>query len=229
VNPKSCVLLVTLVAVAMTGLVGQASAAKLKGPKRVTPGKNATFRASGFGANKRVIVRLLPTINRGGNGFGIDIKKRFKTNSKGKATLRFKWPRHYNGCSGADGPCEKRKWKAGTRADVFAHNVVGERNYFFARTVVRVRKASATTARVHRCGNVVITPNSGNALSDVRASGISCRAARRKLRGWAKNGYRPTAGPRGYRCRSVGETIPGRVKCKRKGRRRPIISYISGT
>jgi hypothetical protein len=87
----------------------------------------------------------------------------------------------------------------------------------------------AESAAVRHCGKVVITPNSGDGLTKIRASGISCRSARRKLRAWGKNEYQPTTGPRGYRCRSVGNTVPGRVKCRRKGHRLPVISFLSGT
>ncbi len=223
-------LLVALVAVAVTGPVAQASAAKLKGPKRVTPGKTATFTATGFGANKRVIMNLQPTINRGGNGFGIEIKKRFKTNSKGRATLRFKWPRTYNGCSGANGPCTKLKWKAGTRADAFAHSVLGARQYFFARTTVRVRKAPASAAaRARSCRNVTITPNSGYALVRIRVRGISCKPARRKLLKWAKS-KNPGQSPPGYSCSTV-RTYPAgnsRRRCVRKGRKLPVIAFDTG-
>jgi len=228
VSPRSRVCLMIIFALVVGGPVAQASAASLKGPKRVTPGKNATFRASGFGADKQINLTLQPTVNRDGNGFGIRIKKRFKTNANGKATLRFKWPSRYNACAGGSGPCTKRKWKRGSRADANACGDLRNRNYSCARKVVRIAKASATAAaRTRRCGNLVFTPQSGDVLGSIRARGISCKRARSKLRAWRRNSYRPSSGPRGYRCRGGG---PGkRSTCRRKGRRVPVISFISGT
>jgi hypothetical protein len=107
---------------------------------------------------------------------------------------------------------------------------VGERNYFFARTVVRVRKASATAAaRARSCRNVTITPNSGYALVRIRVRGISCKAARSKLLKWAKS-KRPGQSPPGYRCRTI-RTYPAgnsRRRCTRKGRKLPVIAFDTG-
>jgi hypothetical protein len=90
----------------------------------------------------------------------------------------------------------------------------------------RWRIISSSASAAANCGHVVITPRSGDGLSKIKALGISCRAARRKLRAWGKAGYR-SPGPRGYRCRS--QIPPRRSVCRRKGHRRPVISYISGT
>ena len=195
----------------------------------MTPGKTATFTASGFGANKRVFLNLQPTINRGGNGFGIEIKKRSRRTrragprfgSSGPALQRLFWRQR---------AVQKLKWKAGTRADAFAHSDSARANYFFARTVVRIRKASASAAaRARSCRNVTITPKSGYALVRIRVRGISCKPARSKLLKWAKS-KNPGQSPPGYSCSTVRNYPAGnsRRRCVRKGRKLPVIAFDTG-
>lgn len=62
---------------------------------------------------------------------------------------------------------------------------------------------SSAEAHPRRCGPVVITPDSGNALGDAVASHIGCPDARRLLREWALEGYEPRTGPEGFACRTV--------------------------
>jgi hypothetical protein len=228
VNSRSWTLLIALLTIAVASPVSQASAAKLKGPKRVTPGKTVTFKASGYAANARINVTLQPTVNRDGNGFGVRIKKAFRASAKGRATLRFRWPRRYDACAGGAGPCRKLKWKGGSRADANACGDIRNRNFACARRVVRIRKASASAAA--RCGRVTITPMSGDVLTKIKTRGIGCKAARRKLSQWGKAGYRPRPGPRGYRCRTIIKYKVGntRDRCRRKGRRLPVISFDTG-
>jgi hypothetical protein len=93
--------------------------------------------------------------------------------------------------------------------------------------------ASARKAKrkLHRCGHLIFTPQSGDVLGDIKARGIGCRKARRKLTAWRRNRYRPTEGPRGYRCNwgPQGPRPAARVRCRRIGASLPVISYTSGT
>jgi len=95
--------------------------------------------------------------------------------------------------------------------------------------------ASATiplqASKLHRCKSVVITPRSGNQLYGVKARGVSCSKARRALRRWGKNRYRPRTGPRGYRCRTVRRFPAGnvRLRCRAgKGRTSKAIGFNTG-
>lgn len=85
--------------------------------------------------------------------------------------------------------------------------------------------------RRRRCGSVTITPMSGDVLFDIVTRGVRCRPAKRRLRAWGKNGYRPRGGPRGYRCREIQTFAAGngRLRCHRNGRRLPVIAFTTGT
>ena len=347
-------LLVALLLLGASGPLSQASALTVTGPKRVTPGKEVTFQASGFQPNERLTVNLMPTRNRNGNCCGIVIKKEMVTDAAGNAVLQFRWPRRYakcgyysprfgakcftrwkrgsradvnvfgtggralmvvrigkgSGCGkpkptttsgsacfkfssgragahfqcrltgqgvakrlrrwsacrspkrysglkpgskafsvraidpvGGVGKPDKRRWRiVGEKAQASAAKLQGPKRVTPGKAVTfeasgftanarrvdthRWRIASSSAGAAANCGHVVITPRSGDGLSKIKALGISCRAARRKLRAWGKAGYRPP-GPRGYRCRS--KIPPRRSVCRRKGHRRPVISYLSGT
>lgn len=86
-------------------------------------------------------------------------------------------------------------------------------------------EASAGNAPIHRCGNLIVTPQSDNVLLHIRTRGIGCRAARRKLLAWAKHGYRPQTGPRGYRCKPLRQKL--HTRCHRTGHRLPVIIFES--
>jgi hypothetical protein len=115
-----------------TGGVSQAAGAKVSGPKRVTPGKRATFRASGFAPKERLRVLLQPTRFRGGNGYFAQIHKHFRSNHRGKAKLTFRWPHRSPAC--LNGDCS---WKRGRKVDV---SVCGKPGLACARTVVRIHR-----------------------------------------------------------------------------------------
>jgi len=89
-----------------------------------------------------------------------------------------------------------------------------------------VAEVPAAKGSTHSCGSLIITPQSDNALLHIRTRGIGCRSARRRLRAWAKHGYRPMTGPRGYRCKMPTPYQEGqRIRCHRKGHRLPVISF----
>ena len=115
----------------------------------------------------------------------------------------------------------------GTRGVREAARDGGEPAHHPGRAVAPLKRVHAP--RLRRCGSVVIQPQSDSVLFDVRVRGIGCRAARRKLRAWGRNGYRPRTGPRGYRCRAIGQAGPGaRNRCRRRGHRLPLITFRSG-
>lgn len=100
-----------------------------------------------------------------------------------------------------------------------------------ARKVVRTKGGRRKKGKLRSCGSLVFTPHSGDALARIKARGIGCRAARRKLTAWRRNSYRPVKGPRGYRCDwgPQGPRPAARVHCRRIGASLPVISYTSGT
>lgn len=124
--------LLAILVLAAGGPVSQAAGAKVSGPKRVTPGKRVVFRASGFAPEERLRVLLQPTLYRGGNGFFAHPHKRFRTGHRGKAKLRFRWPRRSPAC--VDGDCS---WPPGSKVDV---TVCGVTSLTCTRRVVRIRR-----------------------------------------------------------------------------------------
>lgn len=54
------------------------------------------------------------------------------------------------------------------------------------------------------CGDVEITPDSGNGLFDVEADGMTCEDAAAALQSWGASGY-PGTGPPGFSCEPVPE------------------------
>ncbi len=83
---------------------------------------------------------------------------------------------------------------------------------------------AGASAGYRACGNVTITPNSGDAFARVRAKGLSCGRARTTLRRWAKHSYKPSTGPVGWRCGAFAAAQ--RTTCKRRAQR---ISFLNGT
>jgi hypothetical protein len=69
------------------------------------------------------------------------------------------------------------------------------------------------------CGEVTITPNSGDGLFEIEATGIRCDEARAVLEEWGKDDYSPSAGPRGYDCETIKEQPAGnsRLRCAGPG------------
>lgn len=117
--------------------VSARAAPAVRGPARVSPGRRVRLRARGFPARQRLRVTLQPTVNRGGNGFGIAIRRSFRTDGRGRAVLRFRFPRRYLGCAGAD-DCRSLRWRPGARVDANVCTASGSADFQCARRVVRV-------------------------------------------------------------------------------------------
>ena len=141
------VLTLTL-ALTEVGPTSAAWAGKLAGPKRVTPGKQVTFRATGFPVNEGVLLTLIPTSARNTNCCGAPVfdalkTKRVATDDEGNARLPFRWPRRYATC-GIDSARDRcyARWKPGSRADVLVcvRACIGVGGP--VRKVVRIRKSS---------------------------------------------------------------------------------------
>jgi hypothetical protein len=120
-------------------LAQDASGARIKGPDTVRAGKFVVFHGYGYGAGNKVSVHIQPTSRRGGQGFGIPIRKQFRANPNGYVRLRFRFPAIYYGCSGGTN-CNPHRWRRGQRADINAYATTGR--YVTGRKVVRVRRAA---------------------------------------------------------------------------------------
>ena len=100
------------------------------------------------------------------------------------------------------------------------------------RAVHRVVPSSrAGSSRFRRCGTVVGTPTSGDALTNIKSRAISCKRSRRALRNWMRDGYVPLTGPHRYRCKTV-KRFPagnGRERCVHDTVKRRVIYFTSGT
>ena len=84
-------------------------------------------------------------------------------------------------------------------------------------------EAGAAGTAAKRCGQIAFTPNSDDMASRIRATGVSCRTARRFIR--AVDGTAPRRF-RGYRCtsRSLDTELPSRrYRCVDGSRR---ISWV---
>ncbi len=227
----ACLVSVALLALGpMTGV----SAAKVKGPKRVTPGKIVTFVASGLPANTQLSrVRIEPTVkargfdrSRASDGRELSAK-RFRTNASGRVVLRFRFPTRRLLCGFSCG--QLRRWTKGSSIDVYIHLDAGRRA-MLTRRVSRIAGAKprrrSARAKLHRCGTILFQRGSGEAMIRIVTRGIGCTAARKKLRAWRNNRYRPRTGPRGYRCTGGGPF--SRTTCRRAGRSVPVIAFTSG-
>lgn len=100
----------------------------VSGPSTVRVGREVRFPTTGFKPRERIEVSLVPTLNRGGNCCGIDVVKRARADSHGRAILHWRWPSYYlNGR-------ERVRWTDGARADV----IVLTPTFVRGRKVVRV-------------------------------------------------------------------------------------------
>ena len=98
--------------------VGSADAApRAFAQKSVKPGKQVKLRVKNFPRRSKVTIFLQPTIYRGGNGFGIALKRRFRLPYKGRGKIRFRMTKRYFACAGAS-DCRTRKWNRKSRVDV---------------------------------------------------------------------------------------------------------------
>lgn len=134
------VLAAMFIAISSFALVQSASASaapKASAQKRVKPGKKMAVRVSGFPKRSLVALYQQPTMHRGGNGFGIEIKRRYRLGKRGSGTIRFRMPKRYMACSGAN-DCKPKKWRRKSRVDI---NVctVNQRVPVCAMAVVRLR------------------------------------------------------------------------------------------
>jgi hypothetical protein len=107
--------------VALAGCLAASADAKVApsvgGSASARSGQWVSFQAHGFPANTRLAVMLSPAQSAPGNCCGIGVKTHWKTNVSGTATLRFRWPNHYEACSGGNN-CTATKWAANSTAIV---------------------------------------------------------------------------------------------------------------
>lgn len=97
---------------------GSADAAPRAFAQKVSkPGKKVNVRVKNFPRRSRVILFLQPTKYRGGNGFGIALKRRIKLPNTGRGKIRFRMPKRYFACAGAEN-CDTRKWQKKSRVDI---------------------------------------------------------------------------------------------------------------
>ena len=102
---------------AITGPATDSAAPKAKAPTSVKPGKKAKLQVKRFPRRSRVALFLQPTKYRGGNGFGVSVKKRFRLPKRGRGAIRFRMPKRYFACSGAS-DCNPKKWRKRSRVDI---------------------------------------------------------------------------------------------------------------
>lgn len=93
------------------------AAPKATAQKKVVPGKKVKLRVKSFPKRSRVAIFLQPTGYRGGNGFGISLKRRIRLPKRGRGLIRFRMPKRYFACSGASN-CNPRGWKRKSRVDI---------------------------------------------------------------------------------------------------------------
>ncbi|HET7048125.1 MAG TPA: hypothetical protein VFI54_07660 [Solirubrobacteraceae bacterium] len=106
------------------------SASTLQVPRSVHIGRQVTVYASGRVARAvsngdAVRLEIQPTVNRGGNGFGVAPKFRAVVIGS-RVRVVFRWPANDNHCFGA-GHCIKTPWRLGSRVDI---NVCAESPMF---------------------------------------------------------------------------------------------------
>lgn len=80
------------------------------------------------------------------------------------------------------------------------------------------RSGAGEESAAQACGDVVVTPNSGDGLFAVEAQGISCDDATEVLKRWGKAGY-PGGAPEGFACETLSttESGSGRLRCTEQG------------
>jgi hypothetical protein len=122
-----------------------------------------------------------------------------------------------------------RGWRRGTshRWRIQAHDKTG--NERIANGTFRI-PAAPKKPKVRKCRSVVIFPRTDYVLDRVRARGIGCKAARRKLRAWAKGRYGPRRIPPAFRCsvRKVG-LVERQWTCRAgKGHRQKVMTFRTG-
>ena len=108
--------------------------ADLNGPARVRPGHSYSFSVHGMRPRARIRGAMLtPTRHRGGSCCGIAVKFRAESDAAGRATVRFRWPLHYERCSGVS-HCSTYAWVDRQRVDVALEVSSGQ----FPRMMVRI-------------------------------------------------------------------------------------------
>lgn len=93
------------------------AAAKANAQKKVVPGKKVKLRVKSFPRRSRVLLFLQPTRYRGGNGFGITLKRKIRLPKRGRGLIRFRMPKSYFACAGAT-DCNRKKWRRRSRVDI---------------------------------------------------------------------------------------------------------------
>ncbi|MGE4426679.1 MAG: hypothetical protein AB7G37_09535 [Solirubrobacteraceae bacterium] len=111
---------------------------RVAGPKRVRAGRKVRLRATGFPARTRLGVQLQPTKHRDGNAFGIAIRPKFRTDAKGRRTIRFTLPRRYYSCS-PGGDCKPHRWSRRSRIDINVCTLPTSSRSHCVRRVARLR------------------------------------------------------------------------------------------
>ncbi len=91
---------------------------RISGPTEERFGQQLAFRASELQARESFTVNLAPRASPGGNCCGIDVAEA-RTDKRGVAVLRFRWPAHYLNGS------ENVRWRTGERADVIVFGDAG--------------------------------------------------------------------------------------------------------
>lgn len=104
--------------------------------KNVKPGKMVNVRVKNFPRRSKATLFLQPTKYRGGNGFGIALKRRVWI-PRGTKKFRFRMTKRYFACAGAR-DCNTRKWQKNSRVDITVCTV-NKRIPYCAIAVTRVR------------------------------------------------------------------------------------------
>ncbi len=87
----------------------------------------------------------------------------------------------------------------------------------FAATLALSADRSAASG-FRKCGGVIVTPQSDNGFTQIKAKHLRCRKARRIAKHWAKKGYKGD-GPKGWNCRGSGHGSYYETRCRRHNKR----------
>lgn len=137
------------VLVLLGGAVSEASAARIKGPKRVKPGKVITLRVSGLRSGQEFSIRIQPSttpkdrLGLDGALIQSDIRgKGLQGNSSGRAVVRIRFPKRRLQCGASCGG--HAPWKKGSWVDIDIPANSGGR---LARTRAQIRGGKRSTHR----------------------------------------------------------------------------------
>ncbi|MGI8440069.1 MAG: hypothetical protein ACR2NV_07760 [Thermoleophilaceae bacterium] len=114
--------------------VAQAGAKPLTGPSTVAPGASVRFVASGLQPGVRVAV----TLTRVGGGAPRAVPVEARTDARGTAVIRFRFPRASNVCR-AGSRCAPRAWRRGQRVELDVVTASADGSASAVGTVLTVR------------------------------------------------------------------------------------------